>query len=125
MTITDPITIHLAIFAFSLGAFALQVHAEEPGPEKDYGRTGLRGLRGNIEWESLLHGDGLEGWKATGPEEDAWSRDGDTIVSKTGDEGHATRLVYKDQTWKNYELKVQATFVKGSNLINPFRISED
>ena len=88
MTITYLTTTHFAFFALiSLGVFALQVLAEEPGHGNDYGRTGLMGMRGNIEWESLLQGDGLEGWKDTGPDEGAWSRDGDTIVSKTEDAG--------------------------------------
>ena len=128
MATTCLITTHFALFAFlSLGVCALQALAEEPGPENDYGRSGLGGMRGSIEWESLLKGDALDGWERAGQpfDPDAWSRNDDTIISETGDDGHVARLVYTDQAWKNYEFKVQATFVKGSNLQIPFRITED
>jgi hypothetical protein len=79
-------------------------------------------MRGHIEWESLLHGDGLERW--TAGEEGAWSREGDTIVVSSG-QNHHTSLSQGDTTWAHYELKVAATFVKGSNLQIQFRRSSD
>jgi hypothetical protein len=42
---------------------SLPTDAEEPTSENDYGRTHLNGMRGDIEWEPLLHGDGLDGWR--------------------------------------------------------------
>jgi hypothetical protein len=51
---------------------SLPAAAEGPASENDYGRTHLGGMRGHIEWESLLQGDGLAGW--TAGEEGAWSR---------------------------------------------------
>lgn len=56
----------------------------------DCSRSQLGGMRGNIVWESLLEGDGLDGW--TTEEEGGWTREGNTIVVNSGEEHH-TRLV--------------------------------
>jgi len=101
---------------------SLPTAAEERTPKNDYGRPHIGGMRGHIEWESLLHGDGLDGW-ADG-KEGAWSRKGDTIFVSSGENRH-TSLSQGDTTWANYELKVAATFVKGSNLQVQFRKSLD
>ncbi len=75
-------------------------------------------MRGKIAWETLLEGDGLDGWTAA--EEGVWSREGNTIIVDSGEEHH-TRLATGDSTWVAYEFKVAATFVKGSNLQIEFR----
>jgi len=101
---------------------SLPAAAEERASENDYGRAHIGGMRGHIEWESLLHGDGLDGWASR--EEGAWSRQGDAIVVSSGQNRH-TSLSQGDTTWVNYELKIGATFVKGSNLQIQFRRSAD
>ena len=40
---------------------SLPTAAEGPAIENDYGRAQIGGMRGHIEWESLLHRDGLGG----------------------------------------------------------------
>lgn len=90
--------------------------------DEDYGRSKIGGMRGAIAWEPLLQGDGLEGW--TAGEEGAWTREGDAVVVRSGQNRH-TSLVAGDSTWSNYELRVAATFVKGSNLQIQFRRSSD
>ena len=100
--------------------------ADESAPGNDHSRTRLMGMEGEITWEPLLHEEGLEGWETSGDPwtPDAWSREGHTVISQTTT-GSKTRLLQGDSGWKNYELKVQGTLVKGSNLQIPFRISED
>lgn len=94
--------------------------------EDDYGRAGISGSQGRIVWESLLHGDGLDGWEAEGAPwtPTAWSREGDTVIADVGSGGRA-RLIQGDSSWRYYEVKVQATLVKGSALQIHFSISED
>jgi len=107
-------------YVVALVFLALPAAAEEPSAANDYGREHIGGMGGHIEWESLLHGDGLDGW--TTRDEDVWSREGNTIVVSSGQRRHAS-LSQGDSTWENYELKVAATFVKGSNLQIQFRRS--
>ena len=54
-------------------------------PEDDYGRARIGGMKGKIKWESMLHSEGLEGWKPG--KESVWSREGDTIIAKAGGNG--------------------------------------
>ena len=90
--------------------------AEQPGPDNDYGRAQIGGSQGGIVWESLLQGEGLEGWEINGDKwtPDAWSREGDTIIADVG-EGNRARIVTGDDTWRAYELKVQMTVVQGGS----------
>ena len=76
----------------------------------------------NEEWESLLEGEGLEGWTETWFT-GAWSRAGDSLV------GHLTvdknSLIWKgDSTWSDFEVSVTGTLIEGSNLQVLFRISD-
>lgn len=95
-----------------LPAQALQ--AEAPGPDNDYGRPTIGGSQGAIGWESLLVGEGLEGWEVQGEPwaPDAWRREGRTLIAATGDSPRA-RIVTGDETWRAYELKVRLTLVRG------------
>ena len=43
------------------------------GPENDYGRARIDGMNGEIPWESMLPGEGLDGWNARKLE--AWTRE--------------------------------------------------
>lgn len=100
--------------------------AGDEDPENDYGRAQIGGNRGPIRWESLLHGDGLEGWRtpdAPGPPP-VWSRDGDALV-RAADGAHPPRIVQGDSTWVQYELKVQGTQVRAGTIEVLFGISED
>lgn len=83
---------------------------------QDYGRSDLGGSQGAIEWESLLTGDGLDGWAVNGDPwtADAWSRQGDTIVADVG-EGYRARIVTGDETWRSYELQVKMTMLQGGS----------
>ena len=106
---------------------ATQVFADsDPGPRNNYGRDKLGGMKGAIKWESLLHGDGLDGWRDTQGEQypDAWTRDGNAIVGQISGKKYG-RLVQGDQSWKNYVLSVKGTLEEGSNLQIAFRVSED
>jgi hypothetical protein len=100
--------------------------AAEPGPDNDYGRSEIGGSQGPIRWESMLRGDGLEGWQASDApfSPSAWKREGDTIVSDLGDAQRA-RLVQGDADWVAYEFKVQATLVNRLSLQIHFGVSED
>ncbi len=115
-------TVYVGVLLIVSLFVSLSTAAEEPATENDYGRAHIGGMRGHIEWESLLHGDGLDGW--TAGEGGAWSRQGDTIVVSS-DESRHTSLSQGDTTWANFELKVAATFEKGSNLQIQFRRSSD
>lgn len=108
-------------FVFALWV-SLPATAAEQVSSNDYGRTHIGGMRGHIEWESLLSGNGLEGWETK--KKEVWSREGNTIVVNAGTHNH-TSLSTGDTTWSNYELKVAVTFVKGSNLQIQFRRSSD
>lgn len=77
------------IYIRLLSLVALQCR-QGPTAANDYSRSQLGGIRGKIVWESLLEGDGLDGW--TTEEEDGWTREGNTIVVNSGEEHH-TRLV--------------------------------
>lgn len=98
------------LVAAGLLAITCPVKAGEPSSENDYGRSKL----GGIQWESLLTGNGIDGW-AVGEKPwvaDAWWREGNTIVAATQD-GPRARITIGDETWRAYELKVQVTMVTG------------
>jgi hypothetical protein len=111
------------IVLMGLVALAVSVAAEKPSAENDYGRAQLGG---KIEWESLLQGEGLDGWEVNGDPwtPGAWSREGDTIVADVGD-GYRARIVTGDDTWRFYELKVQMTMVKGGSAQLWFNIHDN
>ncbi len=100
--------------------------AAEPGPENDYGRPKIGGSQGPIEWESLLHGDALDGWEVNGEpwSSHAWRREGDTIIVEVAD-GARARIVAGDETWRSYELKVQMMMVKGGSAQLWFNIHDE
>ena len=100
---------------------AISAAGEAPSFENDYGRAEI-----GKQWESMLRGDGLEGWHASeGPfTPSVWRREGDTIVADTG-EANRARLVQGDGAWAAYEFKVQATIDKGTGPQLVFGISED
>jgi hypothetical protein len=102
--------IAVAILLASVGALG----AAEPGPDNDYGRSEIGGSQGSIAWESLLQGEGLDGWDVNQEpwSRDAWEREVDAIIADVGDSPRA-RIVIGDETWRAYELKVQVTMVKG------------
>ena len=109
-----------ALFSWALPA------AGEVGPADDYGRAQIGGNQGRIQWESLLHGNSLEGWRTPGASAPPpiWSRDGNTLVCAA--EGtHPPRIVQGDSTWAQYELKVQGTQVHAGTIEVLFGISED
>lgn len=43
-----------------------------------------------------------------------WSREDDTLIADVGD-GNRARIVQDDDSWRSYELSVQATLVKGGS----------
>jgi hypothetical protein len=108
----------LSTYLFILLLTSSTGHAEQ----KYYDRGKLNGMRGSIEWESMLQTNGLGGWTTSNM--DVWSRQGDQITVSSGQQRH-THLSQGDTTWANYELRVGATFVKGSNLQIQFRRSAD
>jgi hypothetical protein len=106
-------------------SLAFPVAAEiEPGPENDYGRTRQGGL--SIEWEPLLHGTGLDGWRESGSPwtPGGWSREGESVLGRISGQ-RVSRITQGDTSWVNYELSVHATLEKGSNLQLHVRVSED
>ena len=111
---------------FLFGVLAILLAATPPpeaaaGPEDDYGRSRPDGLR--IPWESLLHGDRLDGWGTTAPSGE-WSRDGDTVVGNL-DGQRKSHMFQGDSTWKNYEYSLMVTLEEGSSMQFPFRVSDD
>lgn len=91
------------------------------GADDDYGRSRPGGL--TIPWQSLLHGDRLDGWRTTAPSGE-WSRDGDTVLGKL--DGHRKSHLYQgDSNWKNYEYSLFVTLEKGSSMQFPFRVTDD
>ena len=104
-----------------ISALAMYGGAERPSAENDYGRAKLGG---KIVWESLLQGEGLDGWEVNGDPwtPGAWSRDGDTIIADVGG-GYRARIVTGDETWRYYESKVQ--MVKGGSAQLWFNIHDD
>ncbi len=101
-------------------------NAAVPGSVDDYGRSNLGGSQGSIEWETLLHGEGFDGWEVNGDpwSDDAWRREGDTIISEVADSPRA-RIVTGDETWRYYELKVQMTMVRGGSAQLWFNIHDN
>ena len=111
---------------FLFGVLAILLAATPPleaaaSPEDDYGRSRPDGLR--IPWESLLHGDRLDGWSTTAPSGE-WSRDGDTVVGNL-DGQRKSHLFQGDSTWNNYEYSLMVTLDEGSSMQFPFRVSDD
>ena len=107
------ITWKTGIALLSFVVLAMSVAAEELHSGNDYGRATLGG---SIEWESLLDGEGLDGWTVNDDPwtAGAWSREGDTIIADVGG-GYRARIIRGDKTWRSYELKVQMTMIKGGS----------
>jgi hypothetical protein len=91
------------------------------GFDNDYGRSEIGGMNGPIKWESLLEGDGLDGWENQTP---VWSRDGETIVVASEDSGNVGPLERGDSSWESYELKTQITMHRAPAVQIGFRISD-
>ncbi len=108
---------------FLLSIVSPEAADEQPGSEEDYGRSRIGGMTGRIHWESMLTGDGLEGWRPG--DEKVWSREGDTIIARAGGQDAATRLVQGDSSWSHYEFKVQVTPVRGANVQIRFGITDE
>jgi hypothetical protein len=98
----------------------------DPGPRNTYGRDRLGGMRGEINWQSLLSGEGLDGWTARRSDNfpDGWSWEGDTVVGQIPRKKYG-RIVTGDPGWKSYVFSVRAALDSGSNLQIAFRASED
>ena len=103
------------------------------GPADDYGRSKLGGMTVAIAWETLLSGDGLDGWTETDvplanstPAErgQSWQRNKDVITGHVDSE-KTSRLVMGDDTWKSYELSLNMTLLEGSDMQVHFRVSPD
>lgn len=94
---------------------------ETPTFENDYGRAEIGGMNGRIEWESLLAGNGLDGWENQSA---AWSRDGESVVIASGDKAHVDHLTIGDESWKSYEFKTQITADRAPAVQIGFRISD-
>ena len=107
---------------FLLSATTPAFANDRPGSEDDYGRARIGGMTGMITWESMLQGDGLEGW--TPGNERVWSREGDTVIAEAGRHHRSTRLVKGDSTWTHYEFKVQITLFSGPNVQIRFGITD-
>lgn len=115
-----------AVFSFILilqSAITPAFANDRLNSEDDYGRARIGGMKGKIKWESMLHGEGLEGWKAGN--EAVWSREGDTIIAQAAGKDGATRLVQGDSTWSHYEFKVQVMRVEGANVQIRFGITDE
>lgn len=97
-------------------AFPLTSHAD-PGTKLKHASADIAGSQGPIRWESLLKGDGLDGWNIQGDPwtSTAWSREGDTLIADVRTGGRA-RIIQGDESWRSYELRVQGTLVKGGAL---------
>ena len=113
------------VLLFTLAFLPVMSAAAEDqiGSEADYGRAKIGGMHGAIKWESMLHGDGLEGWKPD--DERIWSREGDTVILDAAGLSSSSRLVQGDSTWSHYEFKVQVTLVHAANIQIRFGITED
>lgn len=93
----------------------------DPGPDNDYGRSHPGSL--TIPWQTLLSGEGLDGWETTASAGE-WSRDGDTLIGQL-DGKRKPHLYQGSGDWKHYEYSVFVTLEKGSSLQFPFRVSDD
>ena len=101
--------------------------AETQSNNGDHARDVIGGMRGLINWDRMLQGQGLEGWRAwVHPNEDpanvSWERQGDAVIGSAKGEGG--RLVTGDETWGNFELSMQITPISGGNAQVFFRYSE-
>ena len=120
-----PVVLLAALAVFASGA-SVYSH-DTPGPANNLGREKLGGIKGRIAYESLLQGDGLEGWQAhASPNfpEGAWTRDGDTIIGQVGHDKYG-RITVGDANWRSYDFSVKATLIEGSNIQIAFRVQED
>ena len=115
---TGNVILVLTVFSLATPAFA----DNRIDSEDDYGRARIGGMKGRIAWESMLQGEGLEGW--TPGDERVWSREGDTVIAIAGGRDNATRLVTGASTWSHYEFKVQVIRVKGANVQIRFGITD-
>lgn len=115
-----------SVFSFILilqSAMTPAFASGRPNSEDDYGRARIGGMTGMITWESMLQGEGLEGW--TPGNERVWSREGETVIAEAGRNNRSTRLVKGDSTWAHYEFKVQMTLFSGANVQIRFGITDD
>lgn len=119
MTASAVLSFILILQSAMTPAFA----SDRLNPEDDYGRARIGGMKGRITWESMLQGEGLEGW--TPGDEKVWSRDGDAVIAIAGGRDNATRLVKGDSTWSHYEFKVQVIRVNGANVQIRFGITQE
>lgn len=103
------------------------------GPADDYGRSSLGGMTGAIAWETLLSGDGLEGWTETdvplanstpAARGQSWTRNKDVITGHVDSE-KTSRLVIGDDSWTSYELSLNMTLLEGADMQVHFRMSAD
>ena len=103
------------------------------GPEDDFGRSGLGGMEGDITWEPLLRGDGLEGWCETDvplanstPAERgiSWTRNGNAVMGKVPAE-KTSQIVQGDANWRDYEISALCTLIEGPDVQIHFRVSEE
>lgn len=101
--------------------FAMSTVDAGSGAGDDYGRSRPDGLI--IPWQSLLQGNGLEGWLAAASS-GGWSRDGDAIVGQL-DGKRKSDIFQGDTGWKNYEYSLFVTLEKGSCMQFPFRVTDD
>lgn len=119
MTTSAVLSFILILQSAMTPAFA----SDRLNPDDDYGRARIGGMKGRITWESMLHGEGLKGWKPGN--EAVWSREGDTIIAQAAAKDGATRLVQGDSTWSHYEFKVQVMRVEGANVQIRFGITDE
>ena len=105
----------------------------ESGPEDDFGRAGLGGMEGDIAWEPLLRGEGLDGWRevdvplanSTPAERGlSWTRNGNAVLGKAPAET-TSRIVRGDTSWGDYEISALCTLVEGPDMQIHFRVSQD
>ena len=97
---------------------------DEYGPKNDFGREVIMNSDGDpVTWQSMLQGDGLDGWDGHNPK--AWVRDGDSISGDSPKGGGGGNLKIGDSDWANYEVSFDATLHEGSYLDFQFRFSPD
>lgn len=90
------------------------------GFESDYGREVITNVDGDpVVWQSMLKGDGLEGWDVHNPK--AWERDGDSVLGDAPRGGGGGNLTMGDTTWTDFEVSFSGTVVEGGYLDFQFR----
>jgi RNA polymerase sigma-70 factor (ECF subfamily) len=91
-------------------------------PATEQSRHIISGMRGIIQWQSLLAGEGIAGWESGNPK--AWQRQDAVLIGRAGpDDG--SRLQTGGSDWRDYELSVMVTPLAGGNAQVFFRISAD